>query len=65
MHLSVIGSSEQIPVQSPKASTHAVGWTVQSPLDGSQQTMEGCGAGVIIGITVACVAVVAVTGEVG
>lgn len=42
----------------------AVGWTVQSPLDGSQQTIEGCGAGVIIGTIVASTGALAAVDEV-
>jgi hypothetical protein len=57
VHLSVMGSLEQVPAQSPEISTQVVGCTVQSPREGSQQTTEGCGAGVIIGNMVAGAAI--------
>lgn len=57
VHLSVIGSLGQLPVQFPKISTQAVGWTTQSPWEGSQQIIDGCGAGVIIGNKVAGAAI--------
>lgn len=60
-----MGSLEQVPVQSHKVSTHLVGWTTQSPLDGSQQTIEGCGAKVIIGIKVEPNMAAAAADEVG